>query len=60
MVPEEQKVKNKAHELRKELLPQRLVIRVSEATVEQTPRQPSGNRILEHHYAQIQRHLHTQ
>lgn len=33
MVPEEQKVKNKAHELRKELLSQRLVIRVSEATV---------------------------
>lgn len=60
MVPKEQKVKNKANELRKELLPQRLVIRVSEATVEQTPRQPSGNRILEHHYTQIQRHLHRQ
>lgn len=59
-VHKEERVKNKANELRKELLSQRLVIRVSEATVEQTPRQPSGNRILEHHYTQIQRHLHTQ
>lgn len=60
MAPQQQKVRDKANELRKELLPRRLVIRVSEAKVEQTPRQAPGNRILEHHYAHIQRHLHRQ
>lgn len=56
---------NKANEgssasLSEELLSQRVVIGVSRAAVEKTPRQHSSNSILGHHYTPIQRHLHTQ
>lgn len=46
--------------LSEELLSQKVVIGVSRAAVEQTPRQHSSNSILGHHYTPIQKHLHTQ
>lgn len=46
--------------LSEELLSQKVVIGVSRAAMEQTPRQHCSNSILGHHYTPIQRHPHTQ